>query len=223
MIDSPKSEADLLERCRGIAGRTLAELASRVGWRVPAEPRRAKGYTGQLLEECLGATAGSKSVPDFERLGVEMKSIPVSATGSPLESTYVSTTTLVDHLGLTWDVSRVRKKLARVLWVPVQSRPIPLPHRRVGNALLWSPSADEEAVLRHDWEEHMERIRLGMVETITGRDGEVLQIRPKAADSKAQTWGIDENGHRFRTLPRGFYLRPTFTSKILRQNFRLPR
>ena len=75
MINSPKSEADLLERCRGIAGRTLAELASRVGWHVPAEPRRAKGFTGQLLEECLGATAGSKSVPDFERLGVEMKSI----------------------------------------------------------------------------------------------------------------------------------------------------
>ena len=69
----------------------------------------------------------------------------------------------------------------------------------------------------------MERIRLGQVETITGRDGVVLQIRPKAADSKALTWGIDENGHRFRTLPRGFYLRPSFTAAILRQNFRLPR
>ena len=223
MPNSPQSEAELMERCRGIAGRTLRELAQRVGWRVPEEARRAKGFTGQLLEECLGATAGSKSVPDFERLGVEMKSIPVSHTGSPLESTYVSTTTLVEHLGLTWEHSRVRKKLARVLWVPVQSRPLPLAERRVGNALLWSPSAEEESLLRNDWEEHMERIRLGMVETITGRDGVVLQIRPKAADSKALTWGIDENGHRFRTLPRGFYIRPAFTARILQQHFRLPR
>ena len=212
-----------MERCRAIAGRTLAELAARVGWRIPSETRRAKGFAGQLLEECLGATAKSKSVPDFERIGVEMKSIPVSATGNPVESTYVSTTTLVDHFDLCWEQSRVRKKLYRVLWVPIQARPIPLPERRIGNALLWSPTSDEEIALRNDWEEHMERIRLGQVETITGRDGVVLQIRPKAADSRALTWGIDENGHRFRTLPRGFYLRPSFTAKILRQNFRLPR
>lgn len=223
MPKGPKTEDELLERCRGIAGRTLAELAERVGWRVPSETRRAKGFAGQLLEECLGATAKSKSVPDFERIGVEMKSIPVSPTGTPVESTYVSTTTLVDHLELSWHESRVRKKLLRVLWVPLQSRPIPLAERRVGNALLWTPSKDEESALQNDWEEHMERIRLGQVETITGRDGTVLQIRPKAADSRALTWGIDENGHRFRTLPRGFYLRPSFTAQILRQNFRLPR
>jgi DNA mismatch repair endonuclease MutH len=72
-------------------------------------------------------------------------------------------------------------------------RTIPLAARRVGAPLLWSPD-EEERQLRMDWEELMDLIVLGEVERITARHGEVLQLRPKAANSKALTEAIGARG-----------------------------
>ncbi|STV10907.1 DNA mismatch repair endonuclease MutH [Klebsiella pneumoniae subsp. ozaenae] len=105
----------------------------------------------------------------------------------------------------------MRHKLQRVLWIPVEGeRTIPLAARRVGAPLLWSPDEDEERQLRMDWEELMDLIVLGEVERITARHGEVLQLRPKAANSKALTEAIGARGETILTLPRGFYLKKNF-------------
>lgn len=45
-----------------------------------------------------------------------------------------------------------------------------------------------------DWEELMDLIVLGQVERITARHGEVLQLRPKAANSKALTEAVGARG-----------------------------
>ena len=55
-----------------------------------------------------------------------------------------------------------------------------------------------------DWEELMDLIVLGEVERITARHGEVLQLRPKAANSKALTEAIGARGETILTLPMGF-------------------
>ncbi len=212
----PRTEEELFERARALAGRSLGELATRFGRKVPAEMRRAKGFAGQLLELALGATDASRSTPDFERIGVEMKSLPVSRTGAPLESTYVCTVDLVADPALAWASSRARKKLARVLWVPLQGDPaIPLEARRVGRPFLWSPDAAADATLARDFDELMELVRLGHADRITAHHGVALQIRPKGADGASTAWGVDEDGHRAKVQGRGFYLRPSFTGALL--------
>jgi len=215
-VSPPADESELLSRTRQIAGRTLQQLATSRGIEVPPDQRRAKGWTGQLLESVLGATAKSKAEMDFEDLQIELKTLPVDARGLPTESTYVCVVPLVDLDALCWETCWVRKKLSRVLWVPVEAnKEIPLSHRRVGTALLWSPDADHETALRTDWTELTDMIRLGEVESITAHMGDYLQIRPKAADARARREGVDEHGHRMATLPRGFYLRTRFTREIL--------
>ena len=42
-----------------------------------------------------------------------------------------------------------------------------------------------EKILQQDWEELIETVSLGKVETLNAKLGVYLQIRPKAADSKA--------------------------------------
>ncbi|HDM8406260.1 TPA: DNA mismatch repair endonuclease MutH, partial [Yersinia enterocolitica] len=159
---------------------------------------------------------------DFANIGIELKTIPISAQGKPLETTFVCVAPLTGNSGITWESSHVRHKLARVLWVPVEGkRQIPLAQRRVGAPLLWSPNEEEEELLRRDWEELMDLIVLGKVETITARHGEVLQLRPKAANSRALTEAIGEHGQPIMTLPRGFYLKKTFTGPMLARHFLL--
>ena len=219
-VPPPRSEAELLARADAVAGRTLGDVAADLGLRVPATTRRGKGWTGTVIEHALGASAGSLPEPDFRLIAVELKTIPIGAGRRPLESTYVCTVPLAGDAGPNWRDSNVWRKLARVLWVPFEGdRAIPLPARRIGAALLWSPSPEEEAALASDWETLMDWVVLGRVEEISAREGECLQIRPKAANAAARRRAIGSSGAWETTLPRGFYLRASFTAAILARHY----
>lgn len=216
----PRSEAELLVNAERIAGMTLGELAACMDQKVPDSLQNAKGWVGQLIEQSLGATASSLPEPDFQHIGVELKTLPVNRHGLPQESTYVCTVPLLDHTGLLWEASWVRQKLARVLWVPVEAdASLAIAARRIGTALLWSPSNEQEAVLKRDWEELMDMIVTGQLAQISAHHGTWLQIRPKAANARALCTTFDEQGVPAETLPRGFYLRPGFTRTLLEQHY----
>jgi DNA mismatch repair protein MutH len=187
-----------------------------VGVEVPDEAARGKGVAGQILEKVLGATAGSRSEPDFVRLGIELKTIPLDPRGKPRESTFVCSISLAAMADTDWERSTVLKKLSKVLFVPVEAASdTPLRGRRVGRAYLWTPTLGEQRLLRTDWERLAEMIAAGEVEQITGHLGEVLQVRPKAPHGKSRRRAPDEEGAVQWTMPRGFYLRPAFTEAVL--------
>ena len=214
----PKTTEELLSRAQAIAGLSFGKLATQLGIPVPPDLKRDKGWVGMLLETALGATAGSKAEQDFRHLGIELKTIPINAQGYPLETTFVSLAPLIQNSGVNWQNSHVRHKLSRVLWIPIEgSRSIPLAERRIGTPILWQPSEQQERQLQRDWEELMDYIVLGQLDKINARLGEVLQLRPKGANSKSLTKGIGKNGEIIDTLPLGFYLRKAFTHEILQQ------
>lgn len=216
----PVNEKILLAQAQRLAGHTLGELATLAGLVAPENLQRDKGWIGLLLEIWLGASAGSKAEQDFASLGVELKSIPVNRHGQPLETTFVCVAPLTGNCGVTWQTSHLRHKLQRVLWIPVEGeRTIPLAQRRIGSPLLWSPCAEQERQLRQDWEELMEMIVLGQITRINARYGEVLQLRPKAANSRSLTSAIGDQGQTILTQPRGFYLKKNFTAALLANYF----
>ncbi|WP_319784287.1 DNA mismatch repair endonuclease MutH [Oceanisphaera sp. IT1-181] len=218
----PLDRAALLHSAEQLTGLSLAEIAQQLGLSVPENLRRDKGWIGQLLELALGASAGSKPEQDFPELGVELKTIPVDERGKPLETTFVSVAPLIGISGLRWQDSNVRNKLSCVLWIPIiGTRQTPPSERIVGPPLWWQPTAEEEQLLRQDWEEIMELISLGKIQTLSARHGQVLQLRPKAANSKALTEAVGLHGQPIMTLPRGFYLKTGFTAALLARHFML--
>ena len=212
----PQTLEQLLSQAQSIAGLTFGELADELHIPVPPDLKRDKGWVGMLLERALGATAGSKAEQDFSHLGVELKTLPINAEGYPLETTFVSLAPLMQNSGVKWESSHVRHKLSCVLWIPIEgSRHIPLGERHIGAPILWKPTAEQERQLKQDWEELMDLIVLGKLDQITARIGEVMQLRPKGANSRSITKGIGRNGEVIETLPLGFYLRKAFTAGIL--------
>lgn len=210
----PRDEAELLARALSMTGLPVAALAA------GSAPAGHKGWSGEVLERALGVPDPAHDGPDFPALGIEVKTLPVDGRRRPLESTHICTLNPLQDSGSDWAGSRVRAKLARVLWVPLLVAEGAGPAARiVGQALLWSPDALEEARLRADWEELMERVACGRMEETTARIGEWLQLRPKAAHGRVTAPGHAADGSPAAQLPRGFYLRPAFTARLLAAHY----
>ena len=216
MTTPPHDEEELLARARLLCGYTAGDLAGQLRRCLPDDPVHGKGAVGDLLERWLGTTAGNPDEPDFAELGVELKTVSLDHAGRVRESPYICAIDLRAEVRTEWEQSRVRRKLARVLWFPVEAAPGASPaSRHLGRAVLWSPGADEERALRRDWIELVGRIALGDIDRITAHMGQVLQIRPKARDSRARTGVYGDDGQLLDVMPRGFYLRAKFVEHIL--------
>lgn len=219
-VVSPESVKILKQRAVNMAGQTLSSIARQLDIPVPDNLNKNKGWQGQLIESFLGATASTKAKPDFVELDIELKTLPIDANGNPKESTYVCTVPLNNPDRYDWQSSWLRKKLSRVLWVPIEANPdVPLTDRTIGNAILWEPSESQSLALQQDWEELMEMVHLGQLEKITSHHGKYLQIRPKAANAKSLCPATDEDGDPIMSLPRGFYLRTLFTRMIIEEHY----
>jgi len=218
----PDNRDELLHRAQQLAGLTLGELAINAGIQIPKNLQKNKGWVGLLLEQVLGATAGSRPEPDFIELGIELKTLPINQHGKPLETTFVCTAPLTGLVGATWLTSHIKQKLATVLWVPIiAEREIPLAERIIASPFLWSPTVEEQQLLAQDWQELTDMIVLGKVEQITAKHGQVLQLRPKAAHSNIKTKAFDLQGKPCLVVPRGFYLKTQFTHKIVKNHLYL--
>ena len=184
-----------------MSGRTIGQIAKEIKLKVPSDQNSNKGWVGQLAELYLGASAANLPEPDFQALGVELKTLPMTKPGVPKESTYICTVNLTETSGIRWVNSTVKKKISRILWLPVEADgSIPLGQRRFGNPLIWSPDFQQEEILKNDWEEIMELISMGELDKISSAMGTYLQIRPKAANADALET-IDVNP--FIVLPEG--------------------
>lgn len=218
-LSPPGSEKELLDRAFALAGKTLNDLCTQWNQTLPDSLLHAKGWIGQLLEKALGAQAGGLDLPDFIDLGIELKTLPVTLQGQPCESTFVCSVTLPNQ-EQDFHASRVWRKLARVLWIPVLTLPDrSLAMRRIGTPFLWSPSKTITAILQQDWEEMMELMTLGHFDELTADKGQYLQVRPKAANAKTLIKVVSHSGEIVSTVPKGFYLRTEFTKAIIRDHY----
>lgn len=206
-----REAADALRRAEALAGRTLGELAQALEVPLPASFGRSKGFVGRLVERALGLSLRPVAGPDLPDL--EVKTLPIDARGRSAESTFVCCVPR-EGLELRWAASAPARKLARVLFVPVEAEGEG-PGRRLGSAFLWRPSAEEDAVLARDWDDVTAWFALAGHERISARLGVALQVRPKAARASERRTFRDDSGALSAALPRAFYLRRTFTTAIL--------
>jgi len=215
MITPPKTIQELSLRADQLAGKTIGELVAQQQASAPKDLSADKGWQGQFIERCLGADAGNQSKPDFSLIDVELKTLPIDFLGQVQESTYVAVVD-INKLGIQWRQSVVYHKLKHVLWVPIaRDKGESINQSIIATPFLWKPSEQCEAMLRSDWENAMELISMGKIHQINAKMGEILQVRPKAANSRVLTATTNEQGEQAQTLPRGFYLRSQFTQSLL--------
>ena len=200
----------LLERARAWAGRAVVDVAA-VG--------NGKGGVGKSIEGALGLAPKGADVDDPES-GVEVKTLPfkINGDGAPrvTASTFVTTASMSSLVHESWSTSRVKKKLSRVLFIPIEEG-----SQRIGSAFLYLPDDVDEALLRADWEDLSDLVARGLGFAITGRRGQALQLRPKAKNAQATQKATTVDGDHVDVRVQGFYLRPRFTQRLIDNRFGL--
>lgn len=190
---------------------------------MPPETTHAKGWIGQVIEDALGAAAGSRPVPDFEALGIELKTVPIDRRGRPREATYVTTLPLRELESRPYRQSTLHGKLSDVLFVPVEASPeLPIAVRKVGTSFRWRPRLEDHQQLEADWTAYAKRVQEGRVESIGPELGRFLQVRPKGANSEDTMLAKGPDGFEIRTMRRGLYLRPDFVYALFSRYFHMP-
>ena len=214
----PAERERLLAHARALVGVTLAELADGLGLPVPVGHLRTKGWSGQIIERELGAGDGSGRGQDFATLSIELKTVPVDHNLVPRESTAVCQIDPIVIAGESWETSYLRQKLSQVLWVALESVGDggSVGDRQVVAVRLWTPSPDEQALLREDFELFVRTyFRRGRGAAITGHQGRVLQVRPKGRNAADRRRAFGPDGEPTEIGKCGFYLRPAFVARIL--------
>jgi DNA mismatch repair protein MutH len=214
----PPSEAALIARANALVGYTFEDIALALGLHVEADNLRTKGKFGDLIERALGGDGASTATHDFPELQIELKTVPLTPRSTPQESTYVCTVQLHNAEEVPWELSWPARKLRKVLWVATSGSEIPWQQRRVLQAVLWSPTVEQTAQLRADYETAMGLVLAGRIAELTAHHGIFMQVRPKAANSRVLTEVYDDEHGVTKTVPKGFYLRPVFTGSILQQS-----
>lgn len=212
---SPTSLKELCLRAHALSGHTLAEIGAALNKPLPTDGKHAKGWLGQLAEFALGADPQAYDKPDFLEIGVELKTVPINAHGKPAESTFCCSIALNSADREEWASSRLRQRLSKVLFLPVDgAQHLPFAERRFQTPRLWLRTAEEDRALHADWEDLMGRIGCGQSARLRGSLGVMLQVRPKAATSRTRRWASGPLGPTLEK-PLGFYLRASFVGRLL--------
>ncbi|NBW57723.1 DNA mismatch repair protein MutH [bacterium] len=177
-----------------------------------------KGLAGQLIEQILGACSSNQRLPDLPHLGIEIKTLPVSTQGIPLENTFINKITLPFDEP-KFEKSMLWLKIQKILWVPlIGSRHTMMLDKIIGHPVIWQPDGDTFDQIKKDWYELTTYIRLGEFDQLNSQIGEFLHIRPKAANA-TQKIQLNINGFNHYVLPIGFYFRKILTRKIIESNY----
>jgi DNA mismatch repair protein MutH len=207
--------ADVEALCERRALELLHAARRLAGLEVTSVAGRGKGGVGQSVERALGLSPRFDEVDDPDS-GVEVKTLPVRLcddVATVTEVTFVTTATPESLITETWLTSRARRKLRRVLFVPVVHDDNDIV--RFGAAFYWQPTPADDAVLRKDWEDLSDLVARGLGFAVTSRRGRWLHLRPKARDAAhtRRAGTVDEDGVVVR--PQGFYLRRSLTQRVL--------
>ena len=213
---------ELKKKLQSIFGLSIKDLAQKTNTPLPYSLKTNKGYIGNLIEKYLGVLSQLKNAqsPDFPKLGIELKTIPIDYNKKVLETTFVSYSRLKDLQGISWRNSFVYKKINHILWIPILvNKNQGFQERKIGQGFFHRLNQKEEQNLQKDWEEITENILLGRHDLLNSRLGEYLQIRPKSLNNKAKTKTTNQDGDLEYLAPKGFYLKKNFTQKIIDKNF----
>ena len=198
-------------------GRTIADIADETG-RAGKGGKAASAYVlrGLVGERPRGRTG------EFERFGIEVKTVPVTTNGRVLESMSFPAFIHEELVFETWEDSDLLGRLNRILVMPVvRSERRAVGQMRLGRPFFWAPPPSDLVEIGREWKRFRGLIEGGHADRLpTASETRFIHVRPKARDATDR----DLAPGAFSVIKKAFWLNQSYLERILAEHdaFRLP-
>ncbi|KXB62566.1 Sau3AI family type II restriction endonuclease [Olsenella sp. DNF00959] len=186
----PKSIESIIEYAVRLEGHTLREF---IGLQSIDDPHKRRGAFGDALEkDYFNLELNSNPNPDFEEVGLELKSTPLRRNSkgklSAKERLTVGQINYMDIVNERFETSHFLKKINDVLIVSYEWEKNISPVDYVVKLVFrWRIPEEDLPQIRHDWETVVQKIRDGRAEDISCSDTIYLEAATKAANNRVTT------------------------------------
>lgn len=199
----------------------VKEAAVSYGSSKVSDTKRNKGNLGQIIEErFFHYSCNNDARPDFYEAGVELKVSPykINKNGS-LSAKERLILTMIDYFQVVdesfeeshfWNKSKL---ILLIYYLYKQETKFNLDYR-ISYSRLFSPPAQDVAIIRHDYNVIVSKIRAGKAHELSEGDTLYLGAAPKGATSK------DRRKQPFNTelaKPRAFAFKNSYMTYVLNQ------
>lgn len=201
-------ERAVLERTAPFVGRSLAELAETV---------RRSGIGGKAaaaqVARALVGERGTGRHGEFERFGIEVKTVPVDARGRLVEAMSFPAFVHEELIFETWESSDLLARLNRLLIIPIhRERRASLDAMRLGRPFFWNPTQTELDGIRREWERYRGLIEQGQARDLPkAAETTFIHVRPKARDSRDR----DRAPGEIDVIRKCFWLNQRYLERVL--------
>ena len=173
-------EQHTLDRLRRYVSQPLRAVMSELG--IGALAGKAKGAV--IVRRALGLQDHSR-VLEFERLGLEVKTVRMSPAGMPYEAMSFPAFRYRELVSEEWADSELLSRLNRLLVVPLVGavKATPFEECVLGRPFFWSPSATQLMGIEREWQMFHDEIASGQALSLTpASKTRYVHVRPKGRD-----------------------------------------
>lgn len=231
MLEYDKTDPYSIERyAQQLVGRTFADVCKADAvisssiiddndeYNASAEDKKQKGSLGTLIEErFFHYPANGDSRPDFFEAGVELKVTPYRINSGKKVAKERLIITMIDYnevVNETFETSHLWAKSRRILliyYLYLKEAESKLDYR-IDYARLFTPPEADLAIIKHDYEVIIEKIKAGKAHELSESDTMYLGAATKAATSKNRRSQPFSN---IPAKPRAFAFKSSYMTYVL--------
>jgi len=183
-----------------------------------------KGNIGKIIEKhWFDIEPNSSPLPDFEKVGIELKIIPLLQQKTKIAVKERTKICSIDYNKLileTWEQSHAKKKLNKILFIYYLYNKESIKNSLIKKVDLWELGQDNnEFIIKYDWLSVQQKVKEGYAHELSESSCKVL------APSRSGSGGKNKNGkpkdlviqpiqkYRKGALKRSFSLKQSFTNQ----------
>ena len=186
-VRSPAAfEAALLQRFTPFVGARISDLARELGIPTSVAKNYAARVTHAVVKRLMGVHDPRARIREFDEFGIETKIVPVKASGTVKESMSFPAFEYEDLVDQNWEESDFHLRTHRLFIAPIHQprRDAPIGEWTLGRPFFWSPTEEEERVMRSEWSMYRDLIATGRANQLpTASETRIVHVRPKARDA----------------------------------------
>jgi len=174
-----------------------------------------KGLAGLIIEkEWFGIEQNSSQLPDFDKVGIELKIIPLKKIKKGIvvkERTKICSMNYITLPDESWEESHAKEKLNKILFVYYFPNSSDILKSKILKIDLWKLSKESgELVLKDNWNFIRNKVIAGYAHKLSGRDTDSLEASPSGTKKQVPQFNTIYSN---TAQKRAFSLKQPFTNQ----------